>query len=630
MQQTRGGSSAYFIMLACALWLAFIAGLHVFPLMFPPDPSLPNAAAALGYNIKAAYLVFVMIAVWAGLGLGYYGPSHAPPAPVLAEPNSPTLLLWTERVGLLSGIAVLYWPPALARFGPHIEADYFISTLWRVACGQAPYTDFEFLYGPLMIGLAEAWISLTGFSMVSYYTYYMLLQLVFFGLLLLVLQGHVREAWKRYVVLLLLLPFVLDSLLGLNWMALRYFLVPLMILAISARPQCRIRGLLAGCLIGTQAALSYEYGIIALATAMALYGVQLFYPGRSKALMAGGLAAAGGVAVWAGLAWASTGGGFDDYLSMTLAVSERSGALGLGQFAFHWTVHTLALTLVLCCALVMFSSGLRRLGRAPLTAGDLHLIGALVFLGIAMRVALQRADYVHMAIPFVPLILVLLLNQPRSLLGTAPVLQRLAIAAAVVAAVTHAVGQTYPGKWILVNQARGLAQELRGAPVIGAIPARNTGIHGERFEAVAHVAELAALLAEPDLAKRPVLFYGSTWDWAPHTGVCPAGYSFYDLLYANDRYPHSRLLAENPDLLIVIPKKDFARLQAGEIPEVSIRQFTDHRKKLTWLTSPHYQQGLFENRAEHEMWRESIGDALAQQFQPLAEIDRFLLLARKP
>ena len=94
MQQSKGAGSAYFILLAVAVWLAFVAGLHVFPLLFPPDPGLPNAAAALGYNVKAAYLAFAAIAAIAGLSLAYYGPNMGntiPPEPAPAK--SPRLLL---------------------------------------------------------------------------------------------------------------------------------------------------------------------------------------------------------------------------------------------------------------------------------------------------------------------------------------------------------------------------------------------------------------------------------------------------------------------------------------------------------------------------------------------------------
>lgn len=630
MQQSGGAPSAYLALLAGSVWLAFIAGLSVFPMLYPPDPGLPNAAAALGYNIPVAYLTFLGIAGFAGLWIAYLGPtlSSAPSPP--SDEETPAWLLWTERLGLLSVIALAFWPPAMARFGPHIEADYAIHALWRIACGQAPYTDFEFLYGPLLIGLAQAWIALTGFSMLSYYTFYMLLQLLMFGTLLLVLQAHIRTPWKRYLALLLVLPFFFDTLVGLNSMPWRYFLVPLMILVIAARPAGPARGLMAGCMIGVQAALSYEYGIAALLTALALYGVQLFYPQRHRAFAAGAIAVVSGVVIWGGLAWLSTGAGFADYLASTVEVSARSSELGLAQFAFHWTGHSLALFLVMCCGMVLFSGSLRYLGRKPLAAGDLHLIGAMVFAGIVFRITLQRVGYPHMIIPFVPLILAVLLNQPRSLLGNSPVLRQIMLAGIVVASVAHGAGHSFMGKWMLQNQAWGILQELREAPTVGSFPSRRPGIHTERWQASPTMIELAALLATPALAQRPVLFYGSTWDWPAHVGVCPSGYSFYDLLYANRLHPHSRTVEENPDLLVVIPTDIYRQLKSGEQPMPAFRQFKDFRKTLGWLTSPHYTQGDFENRAEFELWRESLGATLVKRFRPITETDRYTVLERKP
>ncbi len=630
MQQSRGGSGPYFILLIGAVWLALIAGLYVFPLLYPPDPGLPNAAAMLGYSIPTAYLTFVGVALFFGLAIAFFGPAMASAAARVREPESPALLLWTERAALLSVIALVYWPPALARFGPHIEAGYFINVLWRIECGQVAYNDFEFLYGPLMIGLAEAWIALAGFSLQDYYTYYMLLQLVFFGVLLLVLQAHIRTPWKRYAALLVMLPFFFDILLGLNWMAWRFFLVPLMILVIAAGPQSRARALVVGCMIGVQAALSHEYSVTALATALALYGVQLFYRPRWRAMTAASIAAGTVAAVWIALAWASTGAAFSDYLANMVEVSARNTELGIAQFAFHWTAHSLALALVLCCGLALFSGSLRRLGRIPLSSGDYHLIGAIVFAGIAFRIVLQRADYLHMAVPFIPLILVILLNQPRSLLGNSTALHRVAIAAIAAAAVAHGAGHSFSGKWMLQNQARGIVQELEEAPVVGPFASRLTGIDGECSEEQLAMIALAGLLASPALAERPVLFYGSGGLWPPRVGVCPAGYSFYDLLYAEQRYPHARTVAENPGLLVVLPSRAYKQLLSGEAAEPALRQFTDFRQTLSWLTSPHYSQGYYENLAEFKMWRQSLGSDLVKRFQPVAEAGLYTVLERQP
>ena len=617
---------------AGALLVAFVIALHYVPRVFPPDPSLPSAAAMLGYNIPLAYWVFAGIMGAGGLMIALFGrPYRAAAEPARRrQPYNSETLLWLERAGILAAVAVLYWPGALARFGPHIEADYFINVLWRMTCGQAPYTDFEFLYGPLMIGLAEAWIAVNGYSMQSYYTFYFVLQLLFAATLILVLQTYIRTPWKRYGAMLLLLPFFFDTLLGLNWMAWRYFFAPLAILAAAARPLSTGRALLAGALVGTQLALSHEYGIAAAFAVGAIHAVHVFYPVRRIALACLAVMAVTGIGFWAVLAWLSTGSGFGDYLSMMSAVSVRSGQLGLGQFAFYWTVHSAALFVVLCCVLAMFSGSLRQIGKKPLAVGDLHLIGASVFLAVAMRVAMQRVGFHHMAVPFLPLILMLLLNQPRSLLWQSMPLRRIALTAAVAAAITHAAAHSFQGRWKVQNQARGLVHEILGTPTSGPIASRGQSILPERYEGDPPVAAVAARLAEPDMKDRPVLFYMSAWDWPAKTGVCPSGYSFYDLLYANDRYPHQQLLADRPDLAIAMYRRDYDDLIHDRLPPAEKRTFTDYRSILAWLSSPHYPQSSFENRVEHQMWADSIGNVDRERFQPAYENERAVILVQKP
>jgi hypothetical protein len=619
------------VAIASGLLLSFVLALKIVPRLFPPDPNLPSAAAQLGYNIPLAYWLFAAIAGGGGLLVALLGRA-SPSSPVVqaSAPVTRSRLLWLERFGVLGFVAVLYWPPALARFGPHTEADYFINVLWRIVCGQAPYTDFEFLYGPLMIGLAEAWIAVAGYSMVGYYTYYFILQLLFFGTLLLLLQAYVQTPWKRYAAFLLLLPFAFDTLFGLNWMPWRYFLAPLAILAAAALPKNTMRALLAGAIVGAQLALSHEYGIAALLAVLSIYAVQVFYPGRGRAVLNGIAFVLTSVAAWALLAFAMTGAAFGDYIMMMYEVSTRSGSLGLGQFAFDWTVHSAALFLVLCCVLALFSGSLRQLGRKPLATGDLHLIAASVFLAVAMRVALQRVGYQHMAVPFLPLILVLLLNRPRSLLWNNALLSKVALAGAAVAAFAQAAGHSHLARWQLQNQARGIVHELRGEATTGPIAARGQTTQAERYIRDPDIIAIAARLAEPDMKDRPVLFYLSSWDWAALTGVCPAGYSFYDLLYANHRHPHAELLEANPDLAVVIKRRDYDRLRRDEPPPAALREYADYRTVLTWLTTPYYPQSAYENRIEYRMWRDSIGATLVQRFEPAFEGDIGIILVQKP
>ena len=619
--------------IAAGLLLSFALALQYVPRLYPPDPNLPSTAAILGYNISLAYWKFLALLGAGGLLVSLAGMRSKAVPPDTAHHSRRAKprgwLLWLERFGMVGLVTVLYWPGALARFGPHIEADYFINVLWRMVCGQAPYTDFEFLYGPLMLGLAEAWISVTGYSMESYYTYYFLLQLLFFGTLLLVLQAYIRTPWKRYCALLVLLPFAFDSLLGLNWMAWRYFLAPLAILTAAAKPGSIRYGLMAGAMVGVQLAVSHEYGIAALVSVLAIYGMNLFYPHRWAAIRAGAAAVALSIAVWAALAWAATGSGFGDYLGMMAEVSARSGRLGIGQFAFHWTIHSAALFAVLCCVVACFSGSLRQLGKTPLAAGDLHLIGASVFLAATMRIALQRPDFYHMAIPFLPLMLAVLINQPRSLLWQSRTLQSLTVTAVVVAAVAHTAGHSHIARWQLQNQARGIVHELQNRPTAGPIVARGQSILTEHYQNNPDLAAVAERLTEPDLNDRPVFFYYNAWAWPARTGICPAGYSFYDLLYATDRAPHSAMLDKNPNMVVVMHRRDYNQLWGANPPVAEKRAFTDNRKVLNWVSSPNYAQGSFENRIEYFMWANSIGYRLKEHYEPVFEHGQAMVLLQK-
>ena len=614
-----------------AIWLSMIVLLQVVPRLYPPVADLPNVASLLGYNIPLAYALIVGVTLVAGLSVGFMarwepeeGREQAT-ATVSAPPGRGRRSL--ELLAIAAAVAVLYWPSALARFGPHIEDHYFLATLWRIVCGQVPYTDFEFLYGPLMIGLPAGWASISGFSMTGYYTLYLVMQAVFYLIVALILQRNLPVAWQRYLAFLTLFAFTFDNLLGLNWIAWRYFTAALVILVVAANPTCRLRGLTAGALIGLQAAYSHEYGMVALLSVAVMYGVMLFQPERWRPLSAGLIAAVTAVAVWASVSWLLVGHGFADYIESLRHVSAVSAAMGLGQFAFGWSLNSLALFLVLASALVLFTGSLAGLGRRPVSRGDLHLIGATVFAAIALRIVLQRADFIHLAAAFVPLMLVLMLNQPRSLLAVRPAVRQVALAAIAVAAVTQAAGHLHHGRWVMFSQARGLLHEIQGRPVVGGMVSRAPSIYRERSVTHPDIVALAAGLAEPNMSGRPVLFYGSTWSASALTGACPQGYSFYDILYSDERRPLAGTLADHKDLVVVMRQGDHARLFEGAPPEPA-PPLSGLLRVLTWTSSAHFPQTSLENEIEYSLWAEALGEVLATEFALFATIGKFVLLER--
>ena len=151
--------------LAVLCWVGFIVLLVWVPKMVPPATGLPNVASVLGYNIDLAYL---LTGAWAVAMAGVAGAlSKAPPSypsPEAPNPTQPVPLgrRLIELAVLGLAVAALYWPWSLARFGPHVEDVYFLNILWRIQCGQVPFADFEFLYGPLMLAPLSGWPIVVG------------------------------------------------------------------------------------------------------------------------------------------------------------------------------------------------------------------------------------------------------------------------------------------------------------------------------------------------------------------------------------------------------------------------------------------------------------------------------------
>lgn len=623
------------LFLLAALGLLALLGLLPWGAgLWPPDPALPNVAAREGQD---AGLLHPLVALWAlALLLAAFlaAPRGPAPLPGIGAPPGPgpgPARAWGERLLVAGGVVALFSPPGLARFGPHVEDAYFLASLWRMECGDLPHADFEFLYGPLMIAPLRLWMQATGFSMTAYYAFHALGQALFWGMLVAILQRRIPHPGRRALAFLLLLPFLLDVLLGLNWTAWRYFAAPLAILLLAAAPRSPARAAGAGAVVGLGLAFSWEYGIAALAAGLAMQALLLCAPGngrgRAGVLLCMAVFAGTAGAVAAGAVLLATGGDPGPWLASLATVAEAAQRLGLGQFAFAWTLHALALFGLLALVLAAAGAGLRRLGQEP-GPGDLELAGALAFLGIALRIALQRADHLHLAVPFVPLLLVLLAGRPLRLVPFPAAARTAALGLAAVAAIAHAMGQIPIGPLAATGAARGLLHALTGRPTAAAtLPAGFRGTEAERSFAEPRVAALAARFAAPDLAGRPALFYGGTWALAMRAGICPAGYGFYDLLYSEAQAPLAATLGEVPGLLVVMRASEHDRLAAAA-PPASPPPLQGLRAVLARTSSVHFRQSPLENAVEAEMWRRAVGDALMRDFAVKDRVADLVVLER--
>ncbi|MDA7964126.1 hypothetical protein [Ruegeria sp.] len=605
-------------LLALALLVALLA---VVPRLVPPDPNLPNVAALRGYNINLAWILIFLWAVLTILAASLIRltPVKAPGTPVTTPISA--MQRWAERLVVTLPALLVYWPAALARFGPHVEDTYFLTALHRMSCGQQPYQDFEFLYGPLMIAPAGMLMG-DVFTPLPYYTLYAGLQAGLLLIIMALLQRLIPQTGKRWLVFILLLPFWFDVLLGLNWIGWRYLAALVAILLLARAPKDIKTVLVTATLLGLGAGYSHEYAIAGLVASIAILALDGWArPGAMVLRM--GVLVVGAVAVWSVVTlWAL--GDLSAYLNLTAQVMARASQAGLGQFAFGWSLHTLTLFALLAAACVAAGSGLRRLPQIQAQEGDLLLLGTGVFAVITLKIALQRADFLHMAVPFVPLILIWLAGRPMGLFTISPTLQRFGVVLIVLAALAQMAGHLPLGRWVLPSAARGLYHEVTGRAQVGNIDARGPTTQSLRSTAQPDQVTLAARLAEPDLRARPVLFYGGLWKLAPETGVCPAGFSFYDILYSDDHRPLAAT-AQTEGLIVVIHADDLAALRKEA--QADTRPDTGPSLQ-AWISGDTASQSALETGIEFRMWQQALGEILAKDFVIKEQSGPYLLMER--
>ena len=612
------GGRPQIVLCALALTLLVIL-LAVVPTLVPPDPNLPNVAALRGYNIDLAWILIFLWAVLTILAASLIRltPATAPDTPICKP--VPALRRWAERLVVTLPALLLYWPAALARFGPHVEDTYFLTALHRISCGQAPYRDFEFLYGPLMIAPAGILMG-DVFSPLPYYALYAGLQAALLLVIMALLQRLIPQTGKRWLVFVLLLPFWFDVLLGLNWIGWRYLAALVAILLLARTPKDIKTVLAAAIILGLGAGYSHEYAIAGLVASVAILALDGWSRPGAMVLRVVVLVA-GAVAVWLTVTLLSLGD-LSAYLNLTAQVMARASQDGLGQFAFGWSLHTLTLFAVLTAACVAAGSGLRRIPKIQAREGDLLLLGAGVFAVITLKIALQRADFLHMAVPFVPLILIWLAARPMGLFTISPVLRRFGIAMIVLAALAQVAGHLPLGRWVLPSAARGLYHEATGRAQVGVIEARGPTTQSLRSSAQPDRVALAARLAEPDLKARPVLFYGGLWKLGPETGVCPVGYSFYDILYSDDHHPLATTV-QTDGLIVVIHADDLAALHKGAQPDT---QASSGPGLQAWITGDTASQSALETDIEFRMWQQALGEILVKDFVIKEQTGPYLLM----
>ncbi|HAI97507.1 MAG: hypothetical protein CL865_03505 [Cycloclasticus sp.] len=619
-------------------WFGYVILLSFLPEAFPPDATLPNVAAHLGYNIKLAYLV---IAVWSVFGFLFFAIANTrewiswktertPSIDSCDKKNTVSLKkCWLSCLTVGSLVAFIYWPAFLARYGSYIEDQYFMNVLLRMQSGQIPYRDFEFLYGPLMIYLGHYWINIVGYSLQSYYSLLVCLQVSFFIIALLLFQYHIRDFRERYLAFLLFALFSFDSLLGLNYIGWRIMFSILAIMVVSAKPHNVLYGLIAGGLVAIQLAYSYEYGIIALISIIAIYCSSFFLQYRKKAFYS--CCCFGLTAILLGLivSTALTGDSFSDYMQAINHTLSYAQSTGLGNFRFYWTLNSLVLFALLSIAVITVGSGLIKMLRSPLIYGDRLLLGCLFFCLGSLRIAIQRADIWHLTLPFIPLIIFFLWRPKTQVFSFCFNTQKVAWLLIVVAVLTRLIGVLPTTSYFvsgLVNGARDMAS---GVHASGQISSRVFSTLKENTAVEQQAVSIANFFNQPSIRSLPVVFYEDRWGMGIRLGVVPQGYSFYQLMYTDQLKPMRDFLSENNNTLVVMSEESYNFLYENKsIPES--QPILSITKRIgSWLSSIHYSQKFIEKKIKREMWRQNLGVYLSRYYIKKEKFGDTVILERR-
>ena len=618
------------------LLLGYAVGLSWAPQGTPFPTAVMSAAAALGYHTDVAFRTVLLLSLAALATLAVVERRSPPPAdsPAAAPPpRNPSrrlrALLACGGVGLVAGAVLL--PPALARYGPYGEDVYFLNALLRMDCGQLPYRDFEFLYGPLMLAPVHALLAHLGYSMRAYYLAVSALVAVDFALLWRLLQCLVSERRPRMAAFLLLLPFLVDTLLGLNWNAMRRLLPLAAGVALAARPRPLSSRVAAAVALGVSLAISQDYGLVTLASAGGLYVAMALQERRWQPLAAGLPVAVGALALWALLSSLLLGQHLGSYVETAWHLTHQWAA-GAAGFRFTWTLNSAAAFALLSLGCVAVGSGLLRPRSLPLRSGDRLLLFAVLHALLGLRSGLHRSDFWHLDAAFLPLVVAALATWPRHRFRLGPPARRAGFALAGLLSATAWVGIAPSGSHLARGLVQGTRDWLGARPPDLRVPGplRTHSIQLERSHPDAEKLGLGAWLARPERAGRPVFFYLDAWTLPIHLGVCREDYLVDDFLLPEDRHPVLAFLAERPSTLVVMGRGTFERLRGNpEAPPLRRAWLETPMKRISArLASDHIEGVKVELGEKERLWRERIGGALLRSYRPIYHTDHWLVLSR--
>ena len=605
-----------------AFLLGYVVLLVTLPSWIPPSSEVFSAAAVEGYNTGVAYL---SVLIWSIAGMVFFAKRKSvEPLPVSEQDTELGRLIWWELAVVAILFSAAFYPEFLARYAPYGEDQYFLAALHRMSCGQIPYKDFEFTYGPLMLFPIWEWMEVFGVSATSYFSMLSLAEGLTFAAVLAVLQLFIRDRRYRFLAFLILFPFLFNTLLGFSYNGLRKLLPIFAVFLVCYRPFDIRHQVAAAVLLGLHLAYSLEYAIAGAAAVTGVYTLCFFAGDRGRSIK--GLLSTG---ILSALVWALTifflvGDSLPDYVAATLSILDVMSG-GHAAFPFYWTLNSLSLFGLLAMGCIIAGSGLRRVKTLDINTGDRLFLAAIVYALVLLKSGLTRADLWHLIGPFLLLIFAFLTVRTGNCFRVSGSQGRIVMALLVVASLTHLIGIAPTGSLYASGYLRGALDYVSGQPDEAGVRSRAPIFETERSEPRQEYIELAERLASPEMESKPVLFYGRTWHMGPVIGVCKTQFPLDDLMYNERSAPAVGFLEQNPDALILMEKRAYARLFQGDhsLPQFDLSLM---KKIGRILSTIHYDYRETEWNLQNTARDRTTGSYVAERYEMDAEFGDVVLL----
>jgi hypothetical protein len=639
MQNIQHSTERLTALAVFSFYLGLLPLLIWIPTYFPHAEGVVSAAQTEGYNNKIAHLVTLGWAIACFISVYLVARTKGllpvqPDAPIVPPANRAISV--SQMISVTLVIIALYFPPALARYGPYGEDLIHISAIHRMLAGDVPYSEFEFLYGPLMLFPAYFWTLATDFSLVSFYSYVALLEVVVFLAVLRIVQLYLPRSWERLGAFLLIAALYLNPLIGPNQNGLRKVAGVALLLSVATRPWSPALWVLHGVGVGALMSYSQDFGAATALGIVAVYSTLFFKTKNRRAILALSAIALVSALTWIAITWALLGSGSIDYFKTLAYLTARFDA-GEAAFRFYWTASSLGVFGLLFLAIWHVSVSFARPWEKQVQAGDLVFVGGIVYALVMLKSGLSRADQWHLVPSILVLVFCFVLPIRSDNAPVARTTRRIGLALSLVVSLSYSLGHYPQAKYVFRKALlQGYADfansslSLQSPMVETARPA----LAYERSHPDSDLVSLSEFLAEPQQRNRRIFIYGGPWGLPPLVGATKAGPLGDDYIYGDDRGEIIRTQLDNrPETLVIIHRDNYKWLLEG--PDAAV---PPQRKLGKWrwrrlaanISSVHVPGVVVEEGLKLDRWRRLAGLYVVENYQPVFTDGRFYVLTRKP